>query len=77
MRNLHAKEPCRNQLRSYFVSGLLDNLSSCAVTVKRDLDDTGTSDKLLRTCSSSTNSKSVHTDNFPASIGYQNHAKTE
>ena len=34
MRNLHAEEPFRDQLRSYFVSSLLNNLSSHAGIAK-------------------------------------------
>ena len=77
MRNLRAKECCCNRLRSYFASSLLSNLSSHVVTVKRDLASSDTSGELLRTHSSSTYGKGVHTGKLPASVGYKNHAKTE
>jgi hypothetical protein len=47
------------------------------VIVKHDLAGSGTSGKLLRTCSSSARGKGVRTGKFPASVGYKNHAKTE
>src|SRR3989337_1299865 len=77
MRNLHAKEPCHDRLRSYFASSPIGNLSSRVVTVERDLAGSDTSSKLLRTRSSSTYGKGVRTGKLPASIGYKNHAKTE
>jgi hypothetical protein len=77
MRNLHAKEPCRDQLCPYFVSSPLNNLSGCVVIVKCILADSDTSGKLLRTRSSSARSKSARTCKIPASVGYKNHAKIE
>jgi hypothetical protein len=77
MRNLHTKEPCRDQPCSYFVSSPLDNLSSYDVTIKCDFAGSGTFGRLLMTHSSSAHGKSVHTGKFSASIGYKNHAKTE
>ena len=77
MRNLHANEPFRDRLRSYFATSPLGNLSSRVVTVERDLAGSDTSGKLLRTRSSSTYGKGVRTGKLPASVGYKNHAKTE